>query len=73
MEIIDKIAIEISKIMGKDEEEIEEILSILNEIARHVATAEMNEFVISDSNKNIIGTVGLAVCDGIIFYDRKSM
>lgn len=50
----------------------QQILSILNEIARHIATAEMNGFVISDSNKNIIGTVGLAVCDGIIFYDRKN-
>ncbi len=50
----------------------QQILSILSEISRHVATAEMNKFVTSDGNKNIIGTVGLAVCDGIVFYDRKN-
>ncbi len=50
----------------------QQILSMLDEIASHITTAEMNEFVISDSNKNIIGTIGLAVCDGIIFYDRKN-
>lgn len=48
------------------------ILDELDEISKHIATAEMDEFVVSDSDKSIIGTVGLAVCDGIIFYDRKN-
>lgn len=50
----------------------QQILDLLNGLVEHIATAEMNEFVVSDSNKNIIGTVGLAVCDGILFYDRKN-
>lgn len=49
-----------------------QLFSMLDEISKHIATAEMNEFVVSDSDKSIIGTVGLAVCDGIFFYDRKN-
>ena len=50
----------------------DELISILDELKKHLVIAGMNEFVISDENKYLIGTVGLAVCDGILFYDRKN-
>ena len=34
--------------------------------------AYMNEIVVSSSAKPIVGTVALATCYGIVFYDRKN-
>ena len=35
------------------------ISDVLNEISKHIVTAEMNKFIVSDRNKYIVGTVGL--------------
>lgn len=49
-----------------------EILSMLSDVRQHISIAEMNQFVISDNERTVLGTVGLAVCDGIIIYDRNN-
>ena len=49
--------------------DFEKIQKMLQE---HSNMAELNQFVISSKGKSIIGTCALAVCDGIVFYDRNN-
>ena len=46
--------------------------TIQKTLLEHSTMAELNQFVISSRGKSIIGTEALAVCDGIVFYDRNN-
>ena len=42
------------------------------ELEKKSSIAHMGEIVVSTREKPIVGTIGLATCYGIIFYDRKN-
>ena len=42
------------------------------ELEKISSIAYMGEIVVSTKEKPIVGTMGLATCNGIIFYDRKN-
>ena len=52
-----------------NQKDLDKIQKILQE---HSNMAELNQFVVSNKEKSIIGTSALAVCDGIVFYDRNN-
>ncbi len=61
------------KLENKYDENIkEDLLNLKLALKAKANIADINEIVVSSLEKPVVGTIALATCYGIVFYDRKN-